>query len=75
MLASKNKLLQLSFFWFFSNKMQELKRKTIAKSKVKENLTKVKNLQLLPRQRRQKMFLMAATLFFKMPLFGTPRAE
>jgi hypothetical protein len=55
--------------------MQELKRKTIAKSKVKENLTKVKNLLLLPRKRHQKMFLMAATLFFKMPLFGTPRAE
>jgi hypothetical protein len=42
---------------------------------VKEKLTKVKNLLLLSQQRRQKTFLMATTLFFEMPLIGTPSAE
>jgi hypothetical protein len=43
----KATLLQLFFvFSEKSNKNKELKRKTIAKSKVKEKLTKVKNLCL-----------------------------
>jgi hypothetical protein len=39
------------------NKSKKLKRITIAKSKAKEKLRKVKNLLMLPRQRRHKMFL------------------
>jgi hypothetical protein len=54
---------------------QKLKRITIAKSKPKENLRKVNNLLLLSRQLRQKIFFLAATLFFKMSLVGTPSAK
>jgi hypothetical protein len=57
------------------NKSKKLKRITIAKSKAKEKLIKVKNLLMLPRQRRHKMFFMAATLFFKMSLIGNPSAK
>jgi hypothetical protein len=41
----------------------------VAKYKVKEKQKKVKNL-LLPRQRHQKTFFMAATLFFKCSSLG-----
>jgi hypothetical protein len=73
---SQSKTSTTNFFGSFKKKKKEkLKRKTIAKYKPKEKLTKVKNLLLLPRQRYQKMFFMAAALFFKMPLVGTPSAE
>jgi hypothetical protein len=46
-------------FFEKSNKKQKLKITMVAKSIVKEKLTKVKNLLPLPRQQRLKMFLMA----------------
>jgi hypothetical protein len=53
MLAGKHNFIAI-FFGFFKNcnKKQKLKIKTIAKSQVKDKLTKVKNLLLVSRQLR-----------------------
>jgi hypothetical protein len=62
-----------NYFLVFSKtttKKQKLKRRTITKSKAKEKITNVKNLLLLPQQRCQKIFLTAATLFFKFHSLG-----
>jgi hypothetical protein len=69
------KLLQLIFWFFQKHQKARTQKKTIAKSKAKENLTKLKNLQVLPWQRCQKTFLMAGTLFLKIPLIRTPSIE
>jgi hypothetical protein len=65
----------LPYYLFHNVKKTKTARNTLAKSKEKEKLTKVKNLLLLPRQRCQKMFLMAANLFFKIPRIGNPTAQ
>jgi hypothetical protein len=76
MLASKHKLLQLIFWFFF---------KTAAKAKIgKKNYCKVKGERKAHNGEEPptasptmtpKTFLMAATLFFKMSLIGTLSAE
>jgi predicted AlkP superfamily phosphohydrolase/phosphomutase len=59
-----------NIFFVKSNKKEKTEKKSYLQSLKRKKLTKVKNLLLLPRQWRQKTFLMAATLFLKMHSLG-----